>query len=42
MRIFCSLVLTIATIASAQSAVPTPKPVSPVETTTSTRGLTWM
>ena len=38
MRIFCSMVLTIATIASAQVTVPIPKPVSPVEATTSTKG----
>jgi VWFA-related protein len=38
MRIFCSLVLTIATIASAQVTVPIPKPASPVEATTSTKG----
>jgi VWFA-related protein len=38
MRIFCSLVLTIATIAGAQVTVPIPKPVSPIEATTSTKG----
>jgi VWFA-related protein len=38
MRIFCSLVLTIATIASAQVTVPIPKPVPPIEATTSTKG----
>jgi VWFA-related protein len=38
MRIFCSLVLTIGTIAGAQVTVPIPKPVSPTEATTSTKG----
>jgi VWFA-related protein len=38
MRILCSLVLTIAAIASAQVTVPIPKPASPVEATTSTKG----
>jgi VWFA-related protein len=38
MRNFCSLVLTIATIAGAQVTVPIPKPVSPIEATTSTKG----
>ena len=38
MRIFCSLVLTVATITGAQVTVPIPKPVSPVEATTSTKG----
>ena len=38
MRIFCSLVLTIATVAGAQVTVPISKPVSPVEATTSTKG----
>ena len=38
MRIFCSMVLTIATIASAQVTVPIPKPASPVEAATSTKG----
>jgi VWFA-related protein len=38
MRILCSLVLTIATIAGAQVTVPIPKPVSPTEATTSTKG----
>jgi VWFA-related protein len=38
MRILFSLVLTIAAIASAQVTVPIPKPASPVEATTSTKG----
>jgi VWFA-related protein len=38
MRTFCSLVLTIATIAGAQVTVPIPKPVSPIDATTSTKG----
>jgi VWFA-related protein len=38
MRILCSLVLTIATIAGAQVTVPIPKPVSPPEATSSTKG----
>jgi VWFA-related protein len=38
MRIFCSLVLAIATIAGGQVTVPIPKPVSPIDATTSTKG----